>query len=183
MQSDSTPSGPSTAPPTQRQLRAFTTAGYDKGRARPIQALWFATMNLVFVKWWCPAWLRVALLRAFGADIGERVLIRHRVRVLWPWKLRIADDVWIGEGAWLLNLENIDIGHDVCVSQEVFMCTGSHQWRSPTFEYDNAPIVVEPSAWIGARATLLRGITIGERATVSAGVVVKKSVPAGCIAH
>ena len=89
-----------------RDLASFTLAGYDKGRGRVVQALWFAVMNLVFMSWLCPASWRVAVLRLFGAEIGDRVVIRHRVRVLWPWKLRIGDDSWIGEGAWLLNLES-----------------------------------------------------------------------------
>ena len=65
------------------------------------------------------------LLRAFGADVGRRVLIRHGVRVQWPWKLSVADDVWIGEDAWIINLEPVVIGSDVCVSQGAMLCTGS----------------------------------------------------------
>lgn len=54
-----------------RDLPSFTLAGYDKGRGLLTQALWFAVMNTVFMAWFCPARLRVALLRAFGAQIGE----------------------------------------------------------------------------------------------------------------
>ena len=51
--------------------------------------------------------------------------------------------VAVGEGAWLLNLEPITIGHDVCISQEALLCTGSHDRHDPAFGYDNGPIVVE----------------------------------------
>ncbi|WP_366943479.1 DapH/DapD/GlmU-related protein [uncultured Williamsia sp.] len=122
--------------------------------------------------------MRVALLRAFGAEIGSGVLIRHRVRVHWPWKLVIGDDCWIGEGAWLLNLEPIRIGHDTVVSQEALLCTGSHDRRSPTFEFDNAPIVIGDAVWIAARAVVLRGVSIGDRSTVGAGAVIARSLPA-----
>lgn len=161
------------------RLAEFTGRGYDKGRSLPWQIAWFGCLHLVFVKWWCPARLRVALLRAFGADIGTGVLIRHGVRVHWPWKLTIGDDCWIGEGVWLLNLEPIRIGHDTVISQEALLCTGSHDRRSPTFEFDNAPIVVGDSVWIATRAILLRGVTVGDRAVVGAGAVVARSVPAG----
>ena len=164
---------------TERSLADFTGAGYDKGRPRAVQAVWFAVMNLVFVKWWCPARLRVALLRAFGAQVGEGVLVRHRVRVLWPWKLTVGDDCWIGEGAWLLNLEPIALGHDVCVSQEALLCTGSHDRRSPSFEFDNAPVTVGDGAWIGARATVLRGVTVGAGAVVGAAALVTRDVAPG----
>ena len=132
---------------------------------------WFATMNLVFMKWWFPARLRPALLRAFGADIGDRVLIRHRVRILWPWKLTIGHDCWIGEDAWLLDLEPITIEHDVCISQGALLCTGSHDHRDPAFEYDNAPIRIGAGAWIAARATVLRGTTVAAGHVVPAGRV------------
>jgi putative colanic acid biosynthesis acetyltransferase WcaF len=146
--------------PVERRLRDFTGAGYDKGRNVLWQAAWFGTMNLVFMKWWLPPRLRPAILRAFGASIGKRVFIRHRVRVQWPWKLTIGDDCWIGEGAWLMNLEPITIEHDVCISQEAFLCTGSHRHTDPTFEYDNGRIQVCSGSWVTARAVLHRGESV-----------------------
>jgi putative colanic acid biosynthesis acetyltransferase WcaF len=157
--------------PAQRSLRSFTGAGYDKGRPVVVQALWFAVMNLLFMKWWFPPRLRPPLLRAFGARIGERVFIRHRVRVLWPWKLSIGDDCWIGEDAWLLDLEPITIEHDVCISQGAFLCTGGHDHRDPGFEYDNGPIHLGAGAWIAARATVLRGAHVAPGEVVPAGSV------------
>lgn len=158
---------------TERRLAAFTGAGYDKGRSRLVQALWFATQNLIFGTWWCPARLRPPILRVFGATVGEGVFIRHRVRVLWPWKLELGRDCWIGEGAWLLNLEPISLGSNVCLSQEAFLCTGGHSPRSASFEYRNAPIRLDDSVWIGARATVLPGARVGIGATVAAGMVVR----------
>jgi putative colanic acid biosynthesis acetyltransferase WcaF len=164
-----------------RDLAKFSGVNYDKGRSFWHQALWFCAMNLVFSAWWCPSSFRVALLRAFGARVGHGVLVRHRVRVLWPWKLEIGNNTWVGEGAWLLNLEPIRIGSNVCISQEAFLCTGSHDMRSPTFEYDNGPISVESGAWIGARATVLRGVTIGSGATIAACARVSRNVAPGAI--
>ncbi len=161
---------------TRRRLAAFTGAGYDHGRPLVVQALWFAAMSLVFSRWWCPARLRPALLRWFGADVGQNVLIRHRVRVLWPWKLAVGDDVWIGEGVWILNLEPVTLGHDVCLSQEAFLCTGSHDVKSPSFEFDNAPITVDAHAWVATQALVLRGVRVGEGAVVGARAIVRRGV-------
>lgn len=166
-----------TVPPAvERSLRGFTGAGYDKGRPLLVQAVWFAVLNLVFVKWWFPARWRPVVLRAFGARIGRRVLIRHRVRVHWPWRLDIGDDVWIGEDAWLLNLERISIGSNACVSQGALLCTGSHQRHSPTFEFDNGPIRLEPGAWVAARAVVLRGVTVGRGAVVGATAIAHRDI-------
>lgn len=158
---------------TSRRLADFTGTGYDKGRSKAWQAAWFAVQNTFFAAWWFPARWRVSLLRAFGATIGEGVFIRHRVRVLWPWKLTVGDNCWIGEDAWLLNLEPITLGHDVCLSQGVFLCTGSHDRRSPTFEYDNGPITVGNHVWIGAQVIALRGADIRPGVVVPARLVVK----------
>ncbi|MFF0163567.1 putative colanic acid biosynthesis acetyltransferase [Streptomyces sp. NPDC005263] len=158
-------------PVVTRTLRGFTGAGYDKGRPVLVQAAWFAALHLLFVKWWFPARLRPALLRAFGARIGQRVLIRRGVRIHWPWKLDVGDDVWIGEDVWILNLEPVTIGSDCCVSQSALLCTGSHLRRCATFEFDNGPIRLEPGSWVAARAVVLRGVTVGSGAVVGAGAV------------
>lgn len=161
------------------QLSAFRGTGYDKGRPVLTQAAWFAVQNLVFGTWWCPARLRVTLLRLFGARVGNGVLIRHRVRVLWPWKLSIGDDCWIGEGVWLLNLEPIRLGSDVCLSQEAFLCTGSHLFDSPSFEFDNAPISVGDGTWVAAQALVLRGVGVGRSCRIGARAVITRDVPDG----
>jgi len=164
-----------------RSLKGFTGAGYDVGRGRLVQALWLFVSGSIFMRWWFPARARAALLRVFGAEVGRGVLIRHRVRIQWPWKLAIGDNTWVGEDAWLLNLEPINIGSDVCISQQVLVCTGSHDRHSPTFEFDNAPIRIEDGAWIAARATVLRGVTVGQNATVGAACLVVQDVQPGAL--
>jgi putative colanic acid biosynthesis acetyltransferase WcaF len=159
-----------------RDLAGFTGAGYDKGRPLPVQALWFAALNLVFVKWWCPSRLRVLLLRAFGAKVGTGVLIRHRVRVHWPWKLAVGDHVWIGEDVWMMNLEPLEIGSNTCLSQGARLICGSHDRRSPTFEFDNGPIRIEDGVWVAAGCTVLRGTVVGRGAVLAAGTVVSGTV-------
>jgi putative colanic acid biosynthesis acetyltransferase WcaF len=128
-------------------------------------------------RWWFPNRLRIAALRAFGAKIGQGALIRHDVKIHWPWKLTVGDNAWIGESVWILNLEHVEIGDDSCVSQAVLLCTGSHDRFSPTFEFDNAPITIGNRVWIAARAVVLRGVRVGDGATVGANTVVSRDVP------
>ncbi|MGU3432713.1 putative colanic acid biosynthesis acetyltransferase [Actinomycetes bacterium M1A6_2h] len=168
-----------TADAPRRSLADFTGVGYDKGRGRVTQVLWLAASGAVTTRWWCPHGLRVGILRAFGARIGTGTLIRHNVRIHWPWKLDVGDHSWIGEGVWILNLEPVTIGSNVCVSQDVLLCTGSHDRTSPSFEFDNAPITLGDEVWIAARATVLRGVHIGEGAVVGATALVASDVAAG----
>ena len=59
----------------------------------------------------------------------------------------------------------------------MFLCTGSHDRWSPTFEFDNGPIVIEDGAWVCARSTVLRGVTIGANSVVGATSLVYRDVP------
>ncbi|ETT26999.1 colanic acid biosynthesis acetyltransferase [Rhodococcus aetherivorans] len=162
----------------KRSLAARRGRPYNKGRGLLAQALWVAVSTMLFSQVWCPNRLRCALLRWFGAEVGTGVLIKHGVSVQWPWKLSIGDNSWVGTGADLYNIDRIVIGSDVCISQQAYLCTGSHDRRSPTFEFDNAPIVVEDGAWICLRSVVLRGVTIGANSVVGAMAVVSANVPA-----
>lgn len=162
---------------SHRSLGARLGKPYDKGRGVLVQALWVLVAGSVFTRVWCPNRLRVALLRVFGAEIGEGVLIRHRVRIQWPWKLTVGDNSWVGTDVELYNLDHITIGNDVCISQYAYVCTGSHDRHSPTFEFDNAPIVLEDGVWLCARSTVLRGVTVGSNSTVAATALVTRDVP------
>lgn len=164
---------------TRRRLATFTGAGYDKGAPRWKCALWVLLGQPLQAQVACPPALRRALLRAFGADIAPGVLIRHDVRIHWPWKLTVGRDSWIGVGAWLLNLEPITIGANVCLSQGAMLCTGSHRADDPSFAFDNAPIVVGDGVWVATGALILRGVTVGADAVVGARAVVARDVPAG----
>ncbi|MGV9800982.1 DapH/DapD/GlmU-related protein [Mycobacterium sp. NPDC003449] len=143
-----------------------------------MQLLWLLTRGAL-MQWWCPNAVRIGVLRLFGADIAAGVIIRHRVKIHWPWKLTIGRNSWIGEEAWILNLEPVTIGSNTCISQNAFLCTGSHDRRSATFEFDNAPVVIGDSVWVAARATVLRGVRIGDGATIGATTVVSDDVPDG----
>nr|WP_048421919.1 DapH/DapD/GlmU-related protein [Mycolicibacterium obuense] len=157
-------------------LDGFTGRGYERGRSIGVQVLWLIARELL-MKWWCPNRFRIMVLRIFGARIGAGVLIRHQVKIHWPWKLEVGANSWIGEEVWILNLEHVTIGSNTCISQGVLICTGSHDRRSPTFEFDNAPIVIGDSVWVAARATVLRGTRIGDGVTIGATVVVTGDVP------
>ena len=163
----------------RRDLAGFTGGAYDKGRGRAWQVAWLLCQSTLFKRWWLPARWRASMLRSFGGEIGRGVLIRHDVTIHWPWKLRVGDHSWIGVGVWILNLEPVEIGSHTCVSQEVLLCTGSHDRFSPTFEFDNGPIVIGDRAWIATRATVLRGVRIGDDAVVGAGSVVARDVADG----
>jgi putative colanic acid biosynthesis acetyltransferase WcaF len=159
-------------------LKDFDKAGYDKGGSIIKQILWLMVSGAILRQWWCPNKLRIGIIRLFGGSIGDGTLIRHNVKIHWPWKLTVGNECWIGEDVWILNLEPVTIGNNTCISQGVLLCTGSHDRRSPKFAYDNAPIVVGDGVWVAVRATILRGVTLGDRSVVGAQALVSSDVPA-----
>lgn len=147
------------------------------GRPKLIVYLW-AVSELVFVSspWQISSRLRVTVLRLFGADIGYGVIFRPRTRVKFPWKLRIGDRSWIGEGVWIHNQDEVDIGHDVAISQETFITTGTHAHRRD-MGLLTRPIVINDGAWITSRCVVLGGSVIGRSAIITPGTLVKGKIP------
>jgi putative colanic acid biosynthesis acetyltransferase WcaF len=160
------------------RLRGYSSACFDRGAPRWKEVLWVALKLLFFMSsWpWPSAW-RVALLKAFGAKIGDRVVIRSRVNITFPWRLTLGNDVWIGEETFLLTLAPILIEDDVCISQRAFLCTGSHDFRLDDFPLVTRPITVRRSSWVAAQVFLAPGVEIGEGSLVGPGSVVLESVP------
>jgi putative colanic acid biosynthesis acetyltransferase WcaF len=111
------------------------------------------------------------ILRVFGAHIGRRVLIKPGARVKFPWRLEIGDDSWIGEDAWIDNLALVQIGTNCCISQGVYICTGSHDWATPTFELVVKPVKIDSCAWLASRSVIGPGVTVGEGAVLSLGSI------------
>ena len=168
-------------PVVARTLRGFTGVGYDKGRPLLVQAAWFAALHLFFVKWWFPARLRPLLLRAFGARIGQRVLIRRRragpLAVEARRRRRRAGSARTPGS----STSNRSRSARLCVSQGALLCTGSHLRRCATFEFDNGPIRLEAGGWVAARAVVLRGVTVGRGAVVGAGAVAHQDLAADSV--
>jgi maltose O-acetyltransferase len=71
----------------------------------------------------------------------------------------------------------IQIGDDVSIGPEAAILTLGHDPRSPEFADRGGPVSIGDHAWIGFRAIVLPGVTIGEGAVVGAGAVVSRDVP------
>lgn len=161
------------------RLDTYNNSWYSPGRSVAVRALWFFIgQPLLRFSLNPSSKLRRVLLRLFGAKVGAGVVIRAGVRVKYPWHLGIGDHTWIGEDCWIDNLGRVEIGANVCVSQGAYFCTGNHDWSDPAFGLIVKPITVEDGAWVGAKAVLAPGVTLGECAIAAAGSVVNRDIPA-----
>lgn len=141
------------------------------------QLLWYFLGDPLFrSRWLFFSGLKVWILRCFGAQVGQRVRIKPSVRVKFPWQLIIGDYVWIGENAWLDNLASITLESHVCLSQDVYLCTGNHDWAHPDFKLMTGPIYIEQGSWIAARSVIGPGVTVGRGAVLTLGSVTGRSL-------
>jgi putative colanic acid biosynthesis acetyltransferase WcaF len=153
-------------------LSKFSVGRFDRGASRLKESLWLFTSWLLFQL--CPlklSGLKCFVLRRFGAKIGRGIVIKANVKITFPWKLTLGDNVWLGEECWLLNLDHIIIADNVCISQRAFLCTGNHDYKSPSFDLIVKPIQIEEGAWIGAGALVGPGVIVGSHAVLAAGSV------------
>lgn len=158
-------------------LSDYSPGEFDRGAGKVKEGLWIITSLLLFRL--CPfvlSPLKRGILRIFGAKIGHGVVIKPQVKITFPWKLTIGDHVWLGEECWILNLEKIEIGDNVCISQRAFLCTGNHNFSTPSFDLMVKPILVEEGAWIGAGSFVGPGVNVGSHAVLTAGSVTGKSL-------
>ena len=157
------------------KLSAFDNSWYNPGRGFIIRIAWHFANALLLQNPLNPSsCLKIVVLRLFGAKIGEGVVLKPSINVKYPWNLEIGDYSWVGENAWLDSLAFIKIGSNSCISQGVYFCTGNHDWTDPAFGLIVKPITVEDGAWVGARATVLPGVTVRSHSIVAAGSVIGK---------
>jgi acetyltransferase-like isoleucine patch superfamily enzyme len=116
---------------------------------------------------------------ASDMEVGDHFKIwsTHKRTLVTGWgKLRIGDRVFLNNGVFLACCQEITIGDDVAIANEVYI-TDSDSHGVEGRPVRELPVRIGDGAWIGARAIILPGVTIGTRALVAAGAVVTKDVP------
>ena len=160
-------------------LSTFSPDDFDKGAGIIKQTLWYFVNALLVRASWNPFMgIKIALLKAFGAKIGKGLVIKNNVCIKFPWKLTLGDNVWLGESCWIDNLDRVTIGSNVCISQGALLLTGNHDYTLSTFDYRNAPILIEDGAWIGAKAVVCPGVTVRPHAILTVGSIATKEMEA-----
>ncbi|WIG59190.1 MAG: Polysaccharide biosynthesis protein [Ktedonobacterales bacterium] len=124
------------------------------------------------------AWYRRMLGWYIGP--GASILMGQRVQMAGirtsGKRVSIDRGTVINHGCLIYTTGGLVIGQHVSISAGVWMVTGTHDMNDPNFRDEYKPIVIDDYAWIGARATILAGVTIGEGAVVMAGAVVTRDV-------
>lgn len=136
--------------------------------------------------WWIgdllPQFLRDIFFRVILKGFGRGSTIDYKTYIRYPSHVKIGENTTINRNCCLLasfhdkNVE-ITIGSHVAIAPQVCFLAAGHDYTKLDLPDTAASIHVEDYVWIGARSTILQGVTIGEGAIVAAGTVVTKNVP------
>jgi maltose O-acetyltransferase len=122
--------------------------------------------------------IRRSFLRHYLGSIGEGTDIQLGCKFLNARKIYLGDRNVINFGSLLDGRRyKIYTGADVSIGPEATILTLGHDPQSPIFADSGGDVVIGNRVWIGYRAIILPGFTIGEGAVVAAGAVVSRNVP------
>lgn len=156
-----------------------------------LNSIWLELVTGVL--WWGVGYMPFHHLRRFfyrlsGMKIGPGSSIHMMARFFDPSHIAIGSDTIVGERATLDGRQQlkhsqggITIGNHVDIASEVMIWNSEHDLRHPKMAAIEAPVVIEDYVFIGPRAIILPGVTVGYGAVVAAGAVVTKNVAAKTI--
>lgn len=124
---------------------------------------------------------RVWLLKAFGANIAPTAVVRSTSKVWHPWILTLGEHSCLGDRVTVYNLGPVTIGDHTVLSQDAYICAGTHDYTQPALPLQRPPIHIGSGVWVCAKAFVGPNVTVGDNALVGACAVVTKDVPAGMI--
>jgi len=155
----------------------FNNKWYNPGKNGLIRAVWYFTNVIIFKSYFFPFYqIKANILRFFGAKIGSGLVIKPCVNIKYPWKLILGNDVWIGEEVWIDNLDFVEIGHNVCISQGAMILSGNHNYKNASFDLIVKKIILENGCWIGAKSIVCQGVTCKSHSVLSVGSVATKNL-------
>ncbi len=122
-------------------------------------------------------------------ELGANVYVGHRaiLKAYYKNTMRIGDQTWIGQQAFLHSAGGIEIGARVGIGPGVRIITSAHGEAGRevpilSSPIELAPVVIEEDCDIGVSAVILPGVRIGRGAQIGAGAVVTEDIPPYCIA-
>jgi acetyltransferase-like isoleucine patch superfamily enzyme len=92
--------------------------------------------------------------------------------------LEIGAWSYINSGAQIFARQQVVIGDHARIAEDAYLCDTNFHEITPNEPPKVAPIKLGRNVWVGRKATVLPGVTIGDHSVVAAGAVVSKDVPA-----
>ena len=157
-------------------LSHYNNRSYNTGASMLKRIAWYL-INTMFFKSSVHGYkFKVALLKLFGAELGIDVKIKPHVNIKYPWNLVIGNHVWIGESVWIDNLDKVQLGNHVCISQGAILLCGNHNFASTKFELITGKIILEDGVWIGAKSMVCPNVICHSHSVLSVMSVATKDL-------
>ncbi len=126
--------------------------------------------------------LRYVLLKSIALSCGDAVAVYSNVYLKNPHKLSLGTNVTIQPMSYIEASGGVTIGSDTSIAHGVTIMSESHVTsdRETPFKCQGMiykPVTIGEDVWIGAKATILAGVSIGNKAVIGANSVVTKNVP------
>lgn len=159
-----------------RHVSAYST------QEKVARMLWAVVQGTLY-RWSFHTWnrWRIFLLGRFGANVHPTCIVRRSSRVECPWNLTMGRNCCLGDRATAYCLGPVTLGDRVSVSQDAYLCAGSHDSRRVDLPLTRPPIRVGDEAWIAAGAFVGPGVTVGEGAVIGARAAVFRDAEAWTI--
>ena len=126
--------------------------------------------------------LRQLFSELIGKEVDENFGLFPPFYTDYGKNITVGKGVFINEGCCFQDQGGIEIGDNALIGQQVVIATLNHDLApDKRANMIPAPVKIGNNVWIGAHATILAGVTIGDNAVVAAGAVVTKDVPANVV--
>lgn len=141
---------------------------------------YFLDFELMLLRW--VGYIPIHIVRKFfyklaGIKIGKKATIHMWANFFEPKNISIGDGSVIGDHVFLDGRAVLNIGKYVDIASSVMIYNSEHNLESETFSVKEEKVQIGDYVFIGPRAIILPGLTIGKGAVVAAGAVVTKDVP------
>ena len=128
--------------------------------------------------------IRTELLKELLGQIGERFFIEPPFRCDYGYNIHLGENFYANFDCVILDVCPVTIGGNCLIGPGVHIYTATHPLKSSErlagLEYGK-PVTIGNNVWIGGRAVINPGVTIGNDVVVAAGSVVTKDVPDGVV--
>ncbi len=173
------PDPPPETPPAKVFQTLDRTAAYPYTRGEYLRRYGWLVIRSTLFRLPLPrayAWRRF-WLRLFGAKLGTRAAVHATTQILHPWLFELGDWSNLSNGVVVYNLGPVKIGHHTVISQDAYLCAGTHDYTVPTLPLLREPITIGSGVWVAAGAFIGPGVVVGDNSVVGARAVVMKDVP------
>ncbi len=128
---------------------------------------------------WTPKFLnpwRILVLKVFGAKIYGLPFVHSSAKIRIPWHLILHHRACVGENVQIYSLAEIEICAHATIAQEAYLCTGTHDFNTQSFQLVTKKIRIGENSFVGVRALILPGVSVSRNAIIGAQAVLTKDV-------